>query len=171
MAALADWRDKEAEYTNKTPKMSTAPPILKDTKKIVDQAMAEVLKRNLLMHPVGIDEETDLRIVRREYIPEMVIAYNTVIHSAGFLVSRGQLLESMDLSVTVANDQNGLSKCILEAGRMGELVTSFAQTSKAMLIAKAEGKPWKPKKDREGRDLGIWEIGPQGRAQDHDVEL
>ena len=172
MAALAEWRRKEAEYTHKTLRMSSAPPILKTAKDYVDQAMAEVLTRNLLTHPVTVDEEKDLRIVRREYIPEMVIAYNTVLHSAGSLVSRKHLLQSMDLSVTVANDQNGLSKCIMEAGRMGELVTSFAQSGKAMLILKAEGKPWRPLKDREGKDLGIWEIGPQGRsAQDQDVEL
>ena len=50
---------------------------------------------------------------------------------------------------------------IVAAGRMRELVDSFAQTSKSMLVLKAEGKKWAPRKGREGKDLAIWEIGAQ----------
>jgi hypothetical protein len=37
-----------------------------------------------------------------------------------------------------------------------------------MLVLKGLGhKPWRPRRDREGKDPGIWEIGPQGK---HRVE-
>ncbi|EME48757.1 hypothetical protein DOTSEDRAFT_142100 [Dothistroma septosporum NZE10] len=172
IASLHEWRIREAEYTQNALRMSSAPPLLKTAKEEVDLAMNAVLTRKLLTHPVGHDEAMDLDIIRREYIPEVIIAYNTVLHSAGSIITRNNLVQSMDLSVAVANEQNGLTDCFLEARRMKELVTSFAQTSKAMLILKEEGKPWKARKDREGKDLGIWEIGPQGTsAHGQDVSL
>jgi nuclear pore complex protein Nup107 len=60
-------------------------------------------------------------------------------------------------------EYNGLEECFVQAGRMRELVECFALTSKLMLILKAEGRAWKAsKKDRMGRDLGMFEIGSGG---------
>lgn len=168
--ALANFRQVEAQYTGKALKLSSAPPSLKEAKGTVDEAMAIVLHRKILEKPEDDEDEVmDLAFIRKHYIPELIIAYNTVLHSAGAVISRENLIQSMDLSVEVAN--NGfISKCFKDAGRMGELVKSFAETSKKMLVLKAEGKPWKPRKE-EGKDLGIWEIGPQQHSGNHEIAL
>ena len=160
--ALANWRDLEQTYTIKRPKLTSAPLELKDAKKAVDVAMEPVLT-DILCHGTDDDEKADLHLIRTAFIPEVVIAYNTVLHSAGSIITRNTLLESMDLSVIVAKDENRISECFVEAKRMRELVTSFAHTSKTMLLLKNHGRPWTARtKDREGKDLGMWEIGPQG---------
>ena len=159
--ALAVWRDLEQAYTNKRPKLSSAPAELKEAKKAVDEAMEPVLT-DILCHGIDDDERADLQMIRTTFIPEIVLAYNTVLHSAGSIITRNSLLESMDLSIIVAKAENRVSDSFVEAGRMRELVTSFAYTSRVMLLLKSQGRPWTPRKDREGKDLGIWEIGPQG---------
>lgn len=158
--ALADWREKESDYTKKAPKLSSAPPALRAAKDAVDEAMLPVLA-GILCHPLDQQEAEDLNKVRMAYIPEIVLAYNTVLHSAGSLISRDNLIQSMDLSTTIAQDQNNIAECFVQAKRMRELVMSFAETSKAMLVLKEAGRPWRPKKESEGKDLGLWEIGPQ----------
>jgi nuclear pore complex protein Nup107 len=158
--ALADWREKEQDYTNKTPKLSSAPPALRAAKDTVDELMAPILA-GILRNPLDETEGADLESIRKIFIPEIVLAYNTILHSAGSLISRDNLIQSMDLSTTIAQEDNNIAECFIQARRMRELVTSFAETSKAMLILKEAGRPWRPKKDREGKDLGLWEIGPQ----------
>lgn len=161
--ALSDWRTEEHKYVSQAQKPTTVPSILKRAKAAVSVAMDPLLN-GILQNPVDEQEAEDLAHIRLTYLPEIIIAYNTVLHAAGNLITRDSLLESMDLSVVVANgdesdDSNGLAECFVKAGRMRELVSSFALTSKVMLVLKAEGKPWKPRKDREGKDLGVWEIG------------
>lgn len=158
--ALAIWREKESDYTQKTPKLTSAPPALRAAKDAVDAAMVPILD-GLLQNPLNDEEASDLEKIRTAYIPEIVLAYNTVLHSAGSLISRDNLIESMDLSTTIARDGSYIAECFVRAKRMRELVTSFAETSKAMLILKEAGRPWRSKKDKEGKDLGLWEIGPQ----------
>lgn len=163
--ALAHWRDEEEKYITKAPKPSTVPSSLKEAKAAVSDAMAPILT-GILLHPRDEQEASDLAFIRDTYVPEVVVAYNTVLHAAGNLITRDALLESMDLSVAIAStdgEGNGLAECFQRSGRLRELVSSFALTSKVMLVLKAEGKPWKARKDREGKALGIWEIGGMGR--------
>lgn len=160
--ALATWREAEADYIDKHPKLSGASPTLKSAKEAVDEAMHSVLHNHILLHPLDADEEADLTLIRKHYLPELILAYNAVLHSAGYLISRENLVESMELSVCVADDELHLAECFVDSGRMRELVTSFSQTSKSMLVLKASGKKWTSRKDRRGKDLGIWEMGAQG---------
>lgn len=77
------------------------------------------------------------------------------------MVSRDELLTAMDLSTVIANNTKaGLSKAFQDAGRMKELVTMFAETSKVMLKLNETGKPRREKNrgKMRGRDLGVWEI-------------
>lgn len=161
IASLAQWREVEYEYTRNHQKQfsqSRAPVDLKDAKVAVDEGMEPILD-GILGSSASTDAEelADLEKIRVDYIPEVVLAYNTVLHTAGCLISRQNLIESMDLSVKVANEENGLAATFVKAKRMRELVTSFAMTSKAMLVLKDAGREWKPKRDREGKDLGMWE--------------
>ena len=180
--ALSAWRTEEDKYVNKAQKPSTVPTVLKRAKERVSDSMEPLLK-GILLNPVDEEDALELSRIRVKYLSEIIIAYNTVLHAAGNLITRECLLESMQLSVTIATgkepeerrateeDVNGLEECFVQAGRMRELVTSFALTSKAMLILKAEGKQWKPKKDREGKELGIWEIGGGARDEEEEEEV
>lgn len=182
--SLYTWRAEEHKFVSKTQKPSNVPSSLKRAKEAVSEAMEPLLKA-ILLTPLDEREAADLAHIRLTYFPEIILAYNTVLHAAGNLITRDCLLESMDLSVTVATgkdtnspdedgnsvvDGNGLAECFVQAGRMRELVSSFALTSKVMMVLKAEGKAWKPRKDRVGRDLGLWEIGSDGPQDGEAVE-
>lgn len=168
IASLAQWRSVEDEYTRNHQKqfsLSRAPADLRDAKTVVDECMEPVLEGILRSTAhVGPEEATDLEKIRLDYIPEVVLAYNTVLHTAGSLISRQNLIASMDLSVKVANEENGLAETFIKAKRMRELVTSFAMTTKAMLVLKGVGREWKPRRDREGKNLGMWETINPGKA-------
>lgn len=170
MEALCFYRKQESLYTGKAMKLSAAPQTLKEAKEQVDDIVDIVLTQGLFALPQSQQELSDFDSIRESFIPEILIAYNTVLHSAGAAISRENLIQSMDLSVSIANMVD-IVECFQKAGRMRELVKSFAETSRKMLILKAEGKPWRPRKDREGRDLGLWEIGPQENGHSNNLEI
>jgi nuclear pore complex protein Nup107 len=165
--ALSAWRTEENKYTSKVNKPNTVPPALKTAFQDVQKAFEPILK-GILQRPADEGEAADLAFIHLNYVPEIVLAYNSVLHAAGNVITRDSLLDSMELSVAIADDKkdkegvgNGLQESFVQAKRMRELVTSFAMTSRAMLILKAEGKPWKAGKERKGMDLGVWELGGQ----------
>jgi nuclear pore complex protein Nup107 len=179
--ALAHWRDEEILYRGKVPLPSSVPASLKHAYEGVETCMAPLLQGNFLSYPDDEEEEEDnhtsappqvpFAAVRDLYLPEALIAYNTVLHSAGYLITRESLLKSMDLSVAIAQEENSLTGPLVRAGRMRELVKSFALSARAMLVLKGLGhKPWRTRRDREGKDPGIWEIGPQGRKRGEEDE-
>lgn len=180
--ALAHWREEEILYREKIPLPSSVPSSLKNAFEAVETCMASLIQPSnppFLSHPdadAGALEDKDnasliFARLRDLYLPEALIAYNTVLHSAGYLITRESLLKSMDLSVAIARDSSdpaheSLTGPLVRAGRMRELVKSFALSARAMLVLKGLGhKPWRPRRDREGKDPGIWEIGPQGRKR------
>jgi nuclear pore complex protein Nup107 len=167
--ALAHWREEELLYREKIPMPSSVPISLKHAYETVEATMAPLLQESFLLY--ADDDDETFTSLRDLYLPEAIIAYNTVLHSAGYLITRDSLLKSMDLSVAVAKEANQLTGPLVRAGRMRELVRSFALSAKAMLVLKGLGhKPWRTKRDREGKDPGIWEIGPQGKAAEDDEE-
>jgi hypothetical protein len=99
-----------------------------------------------------------LQQLQHTYIPELIISYVSILHSAGHLLSRENLLKCMDVATEVAQIDK-IVACITKAGRMKDLVDSFAQTSKAMLVLNQNGAS-KRRKGRGGRNLGLWEIQP-----------
>ncbi|GAB7361131.1 hypothetical protein MBLNU230_g1166t1 [Neophaeotheca triangularis] len=156
--SMSIWRREEHAQVNKIPRPSAAPARLRKAFALVVEKMSPVVGGNILRAPLDEQEADDLQQIRSSYISELLIAYNGVLYSAGHLISREHLLDAMDLSVAIADERNGLQESLVAAGKMQTLVKGFAATSKAMLVLKAKGKPWKPKKGDEGRDLGLWEI-------------
>lgn len=157
--SLAVWVSHERPFTSTPRQTASVPAELKQAKIELDEAMAPLLSGLLLQS----DDETQrsyLDRIRVMYLPEVIIAYNTALYTAGPTISRDSYIESMDLSVAIADESNGLTECFTKAGRMRELVDGFGQASKMMLVMKANGRPRKPNKS--GKDLGLWEIGPQG---------
>lgn len=97
--------------------------------------------------------------IRNTYLPEIVLAYNAFLCGAAHLASRDHFISSMELASTVADDNTGLADAIMQAGRMREVVTSFAHTSENMLKLNEIGKNRREKKHKTGANLAVWEIG------------
>lgn len=162
--ALADWVSVERAYST-TPRAASTPPAeLKAAKADLDEAVAPLLQPGFLREAADDSEAVDLKWIRVCYIPEILLAYQCALYSAGPMISRDAYIELMDLSTTIADESTGLTELFVQSGRMRELVDGFAQAGKMMLVMKGvNGKKFRPK-GREGKDLSLWEIGGNGVA-------
>lgn len=165
--AFFTWRTQEEHYTAAGRSQNAIPSDLKGAFAAVQDAMEPILE----VEGYLLDSENDSQAkmfasIRQTYVTEAIIAYNVVLHAAGCMISRDALLTSMDLATVVATETTGLTETFVEAQRMKELVSSFAQASKRILVLKNTGKQWKPKYDRrQGRDTGIWDISTRPSDQ------
>ncbi|KAI7347192.1 hypothetical protein KC320_g7399 [Hortaea werneckii] len=160
--ALADWVSVERAYSSTPRAASTAPTELKIAKADLDEAVAPLLQPGFLREAADESEAVDLKWIRMCYIPEILLAYQCALYSAGPMISRDAYIELMDLSTTIADEDTGLTELFVQSGRMRELVDGFAQAGKMMLVMKGvNGKKFRPK-GREGKDLSLWEIGGAG---------
>ena len=89
-------------------------------------------------------------------MPEVVLAYAEVLNVSARYVTRDNLLKSMDLAAMIAAEST-IANCFVAAGRMTELVTTFAYASRGVI--KADEKPTKAAKSRkkmDGKSMDIW---------------
>ncbi|KAI9763348.1 MAG: Nucleoporin nup84 [Candelina submexicana] len=123
-------------------------------------AAVEPLLHGWLVHPMDDTEAAEVEKIRNSYLPEVVLAYHTVLHCAGHYLSRENLLRSMDLATVIAAEDSDLAPCFTAAGRMKELVDAMALTSKAILRANETGNSRinKRKKAGSGANLAIWKV-------------
>lgn len=118
--------------------------------------IAYQLKHGLMKADV---DEDDFRQIRVACLPEVLLAYNTVLNFSSHYLSRDLLLKSMDLAALVASEDSGLAECFMAAERMPELVDSFALLSKTIIRADDRGaKGGKSKKRRHGETLDLWTV-------------
>jgi hypothetical protein len=92
--------------------------------------------------------------IRNHYLPECILAFDSVLYYAGHALSRKYLVECMNLAQLVASSST-LTKAFVESKRMQELVTAFAVDSKALLHANEIDGGKKAKKDS---GIDIWQI-------------
>ncbi|KAM3526753.1 hypothetical protein NHJ13051_003279 [Beauveria bassiana] len=121
--------------------------------------MQPLLKGWLVASIAEGDEE--LSRIRREYLPETILAYISALHFAGTGLSRDNLLESMELATVVAERSSDLTSVFSETKRMTELVEALAACSKALAIATGEKRATgaSSKKLREmGWSRDIWSV-------------
>lgn len=156
--ALENWRSIEDEFVHKLPKPASVPSKVKRAIEEVSICM-EPLLSGILVEAKDEEEAALHAKIRAQYLPEIVLAYLTALSTAGHIVSRDELLTAMDTSTIIANnEQSGLRKAFVDAGRMTELVTMFAEVSKVSLKLNEVKAIKRNKKERGGRSLGIWEI-------------
>ena len=111
-----------------------------------------------LMVELDADEE-DFRQIRIACLPEVLLAYNMILHFSSHYLSRDLLLKSMDLAALIAAEESGLAECFMAAGRMPELVDSLAFLSKTIIMADGRGaKGGKSRKKRNGETLELWTV-------------
>ena len=104
-------------------------------------------------------EATEFSQIRVACLPEVVLAYITVLDSSSRFLSRDLLLKGMELAAVIAAEDSDLATCFMTADRMPELVDSFAGLSKTMIRADDVGpKGGKSKRRKNGETLGLWSV-------------
>lgn len=112
-------------------------------------------------------EEPEFQLIREAYLPEVILAFDNILHLSGAILSRDNLLEAINLSTIVAADDTDLADIFFKKHRIEELVQAFAHDSIALLEATGPGRGKKgtSKKLKElGWTRGIWEIKMQDQA-------
>ncbi|EKG12074.1 Nuclear pore protein 84/107 [Macrophomina phaseolina MS6] len=129
----------------------------------VCEAVKPLLSNDIFMFACDDLEAQQLLSLRRIYLPEVILAYNSVLHSASHMVGRDNITRSMDLATAIAAPDNGdLADVFLETGRMQELVKSLAESSLAMIRLTEGSSKKEPSKKRAnyGQTMRLWEVHP-----------
>ncbi|KAF1955778.1 nuclear pore complex protein-like protein Nup107 [Byssothecium circinans] len=112
--------------------------------------------------PVNDSNNRTLWSLYKVYIPEVTIAYLSVLQSGAFFIHRETITKAMDLATVIADSESRwLQKAFLETGRMTELITVLAEVSKAMLRLDEHGDGKAVKKQKrgsKGETLRIWNL-------------
>lgn len=113
---------------------------------------------------ISYPEEPEFKLLREAYLPEIILAYDSILHFSGFALSRDNFLECMELSTMIAAEDSDLVEIFMKKGRMRELVAAFADNSRALLQAKTPGKSRSVTTSKTLRTLGwtreLWDIKP-----------
>jgi nuclear pore complex protein Nup107 len=120
----------------------------------IQELMSPLLDEDFLCRPNDETEGAVLDDIRNHYLPECILAFDSVLYYAGHALSRKYLVECMNLAQLVASSST-LTKAFVESKRMQELVTAFAVDSKALLHANEIDGGKKAKKDS---GIDIWQI-------------
>jgi nuclear pore complex protein Nup107 len=132
-------------------------------------SLISAISSNMQVHPKS--ETQDSWNLKRAYMPEIVLAYISVLQTAAFFLQRDSAVSSavkaMEIANLVADEENEwLQKVFLETGRMSELVDALASVSKAMLRLN-EHEPKKSvvkKRGSKGETLRIWDLNAKDRV-------
>ncbi len=107
-------------------------------------------------------EEPEFKLLREAYLPEIILAYDKILHFSGIALSRDNFLECMELSTVIAAEDSDLADMFVKKGRTKELVAAFADNSRALLQANTPGKSRTGTTSKKLRTLGwtreLWDI-------------
>jgi len=116
-------------------------------------------------------DPTHLWELKCAYIPEIVLAYISVLHTAASFLKRDAAavfaIKAMEIANLVADDEHAwLQAVFVETKRMRELVDALAQVSKTMLrLSEVEPKKSVVKKrGSKGETLRIWDLNARDRV-------
>ena len=104
-------------------------------------------------------EAKELKQLRLACLPELILAYNSILNFSSHFAGRQILKTSMDLAGLIAEEDSDLATCLIEAGRMPELMDSFAVVAKSMIVAEAK-RPGE--KNKDGKTLDLWSAKIKG---------
>lgn len=176
LVLFREWRDEEEaliKIRNDRAKDPTAPKLKPDTQRTKELLDAITAIFESLIASIsestnrGIKDTVDGANLKRAYIPDIVLAYLSVLQSASYFLQRDPAIQAMEVAVMVADEQNEwLQKVFLQTGRMSELVDCLACVSKAMLrlTEGGEKKVDKKKRGSKGETLRIWDLGARDRV-------
>ncbi|KAF2102931.1 hypothetical protein NA57DRAFT_31895 [Rhizodiscina lignyota] len=181
LEALSIWRKKEDEAlaTDLDSAMYEGAVPFQDARNALKKAFHNVCSavepvfHDFLTHSNDDEDAEWMKTIRHAYLPEVIIAYNAVLHFGGTYLGRENFTKSLDIATLITSEENKeLVEALLSTGRMEELVRSLALTSKQLLkcnelVAKNEAAGRKRKASRDmgrkrgwdGRTAEIWDLG------------
>ncbi|KAI9763945.1 MAG: Nucleoporin nup84 [Geoglossum simile] len=125
-------------------------------------AVSPLLHEWLIYHSTD-EEKIEFDEIRNMYLPEVVLAYNSVLHYTGCTASREILPQCLELSTLLAAGDSDVLSCFIKTKRLPELVEAFAQSSRAIIRAnEIKGSKAGEEKRRagNGETLEIWHVDP-----------
>jgi len=120
----------------------------------------EPLLGNWLQASMTDNESLEFQSIRINALPEIILAYITVLNFGGHVISREILLNIMNLATQIAARES-LTNCFIGSGRMAELVDSLAIASKSMIRAEEAGRKQKKggsKRLVRGESMELWHV-------------
>lgn len=110
----------------------------------------------------------DATNLRCAYLPDILLAYLSVLQTSSFFLQRDPAIKAMEVAVLVADeDGKALQEVLLATGRMSELVDCLACVGKAMLRLgeyEKKGSGERVKRGGKGETLRIWDLGGRERV-------
>ena len=143
----------------------TAKKNLNTALQAVHHAMQPLLEQGFLTYANDEAEDDDLASIRKAYLPECILAYNSALYFAGHAITRQHLVQCMELAQKVAKNSS-LTQAFVDSKRMSELVTAFANDSHALLRAneqrlkndRGRGGKRNPANGMHGGRADIWQV-------------
>ena len=182
IAMFREWRAKEQEVIEcvyKTNPSFPTPLLTPDSNRTQPKVNTKPIKELLenitavfdsLLPSLGLSYDPtfpDSVNLYRAYVPELVLAYLSVLQTASFLLHRETAIKAMEIANLVADPENEwLQALFLKTGRMSELVDALAQVSKAMLSLNEFDAKKKETKKRgsKGETLRVWDLNANSRV-------
>lgn len=104
--------------------------------------------------------ESEFILLREAYLPEALLAYINVLQFGGNTLTRDFLMECMELSSLVADEDSDVLELLIKTGRLQEVVEAFAAASKSLLLRSSASTPnSKSRKLRaKGWSQDLWNV-------------
>ncbi|KAH8592421.1 107-domain-containing protein [Bisporella sp. PMI_857] len=110
------------------------------------------------------EDVPEFQQLREAYLPETILAYVLALQLGGRTLTRDLLMETMELSTLIADEDSDLLALFVKLKRLPELVDVLTIASKALLITNAGQKKQTGSKGKKLRQRGwtpdIWSVKP-----------
>ncbi|KAI9882790.1 MAG: hypothetical protein M1823_005469 [Watsoniomyces obsoletus] len=138
LVAMEKWREVLDQHSGLTSTMSTSRRAPKSNKTTLQQAYEEVDRtvRPLFgswLIDVPKEHEQPSILLRRTYLPSILLSFIDIQHTAGHLLNSSILLDSMTLSTVIALPNSEILGTLKQARKLKDVVRAFAKISKAIL--------------------------------------
>lgn len=107
--------------------------------------------------------EEEFQLLREAYLPQVILAYISIMRFAGGALSRKYLMECMELSALLAEEGSDLLDLFVKTGQMQDLMNKLAGASKDLLILSST-RPSTASRGKKMRMKGwtheLWSVKP-----------
>ncbi|KAL8781929.1 MAG: hypothetical protein Q9203_000543 [Teloschistes exilis] len=125
--------------------------VLKEACILLESTLKPLL-HGWLQDPQDEIEALQLEQIRNACLPEVILAYITVLNYSAHYISREYLLKALDVGAAIAAKDSDMARCFAATRRMPELLDVLAVTSKNMLVAEEFGQGNK----RVSAKMALW---------------
>ncbi|KAF2873324.1 nuclear pore complex protein-like protein Nup107 [Massariosphaeria phaeospora] len=159
------WREEEDNIIRQT-RQGVVKPSTKRLKELLE-AITATLEPLLLTCMQETPPLADFIDIKRLFLPELTLAYITILYSAAFITGRDSATKALDFATLVATyERVALRTLLIDTGTLSKLVDLFGAVSKATLKLNEAGEAKRgvsKKRGSRGETLQIWDLNVAGR--------